>query len=68
MRCELCGRDNITERELAVHTNYFHGSLRHTDQQQPQRIASGACPECGSTLWYQEGCAACSSCGYNKCG
>lgn len=28
---------------------------------------SGACPECGSTLEHESGCAVCRSCGYSKC-
>lgn len=43
--------------------------ITHTaTQQKPQKIASGMCPDCGSTLWYQEGCATCPSCGFSKCG
>ncbi len=28
----------------------------------------GFCPDCGSQLIYEEGCAKCRSCGYSKCG
>ena len=29
---------------------------------------TGLCPDCGSSLVYQEGCHICPSCGYTKCG
>ena len=32
------------------------------------RSMAGLCPECGSTLVYQEGCHICPACGYTKCG
>jgi ribonucleoside-diphosphate reductase alpha chain len=28
---------------------------------------SGACPECGSSLEHESGCAVCRACGYSKC-
>lgn len=28
---------------------------------------AGACPDCGSSLRYADGCLLCSSCGYSKC-
>jgi ribonucleoside-diphosphate reductase alpha chain len=28
---------------------------------------SGACPECGSTLEHESGCAVCRACGFSKC-
>ena len=65
MKCGICNRDGLTEKELSVHTKYFHGKSAH---EQPQKVIAGACPECGSTLWYQEGCANCLNCGYNRCG
>lgn len=67
MKCEQCGREDLSEKELSVHIEFFH-TKQITSYEQPQRIASGACPECGATLWFQEGCASCHSCGYSKCG
>jgi len=52
-------------QELTVHKKYFdHGRL--TNGQKPQRVSAGACPDCGGTLFYQEGCVHCP-CGYSKC-
>lgn len=72
MKCKVCGRDNLTEKELDIHKRYWceprRLAIQKTARQQPQKIASGACPECGATLWYQEGCVTCQSCGYSKCG
>ena len=28
----------------------------------------GACPDCGTALQFQEGCAKCVACGYSECG
>ena len=73
MKCPIpgCGRDGLTEKELDVHLRYFHkvpGKIPSAGQEPPQRFASGVCPECGSTMWFEEGCATCHSCGYSKCG
>lgn len=69
-KCDICGRDNLTERELDMHKRYYHkvGGQPRKVTQPAQKIASGACPDCGATLWYQEGCASCPGCGYSKCG
>lgn len=66
MKCDICGRDNLTEKELAVHTKYFHKRKLET-YEQPQQFAQGACPDCGSVLWFEEGCANCRTCGYSRC-
>ncbi len=63
MKCEICGRDGLTAKELDIHTKYFH-KLKQTSQ----KVTSGVCPECGSTLWFEEGCANCHTCGFSKCG
>lgn len=64
MKCEICGRSNLTARELAVHRKLFHN-------EQPQQISpmsAKVCPDCGAALVLQEGCEYCSICGYSKCG
>ena len=65
MRCDLCGKDGLSDQELRVHKKYFHGSP--AVGQGAQKMVSGACPDCGTTLFYREGCVSCPSCGYNKC-
>lgn len=71
MKCALCDRNNLTAKELAVHNRFFHNHARNVPapvvasmQNNPSR---GACPDCGGTLFYQEGCAKCTTCGYSKC-
>jgi len=53
----------MSEQELAMHKKHFHKVI---SDGQP-KTSAGACPDCGSTLFYQEGCASCPFCGYNKC-
>ena len=67
MKCDICNRDNLTEKELAIHSKYFHKGQR-MKQEQPLKFATGTCPECGATMWFEEGCANCHSCGFSKCG
>ena len=38
-----------------------------TEQGRFGATAVGHCPDCGGTLWYQEGCYICRGCGYTKC-
>jgi len=63
--CNLCYRQFEKQQELAIHQKYFHG-ITHNGQQ-AQKVASGACPDCGSTLFFQEGCVKCQSCGFSNC-
>ena len=62
MKCDKCGRDNLTERELEIHLKYYH---MQDDSQ--QRINAGVCPDCHGDLWHENGCITCHSCGYSKC-
>ena len=67
MKCKECGRDGLSQKELAIHMKYYH-KKQMVSCEQPQKIAAGMCPDCGSTLFYQEGCTTCPSCGYSRCG
>ncbi len=37
-------------------------------QEQAARTFIGTCPDCGSSLAFEEGCAKCHACGYSECG
>jgi len=73
MKCELCGRENLTAKELAVHRRYFHSKQSVVEQPGEmhtgvQVVTASVCPDCEGQLQYQEGCEECASCGYSKCG
>ena len=67
MKCDLCGRDNLTEKELRIHLTIPIPAHRK-NVGQAQKMSVGACPDCGATLFFQEGCSLCQSCGFSKCG
>ncbi len=37
-------------------------------QEQVARMFMGTCPDCGSSMAFEEGCAKCHACGYSECG
>ena len=37
------------------------------DSDSKPKLSNGACPECGSPIYYLEGCNKCQSCGYSQC-
>lgn len=37
-------------------------------EEQAARTFIGTCPDCGSSLAFEEGCAKCHACGYTECG
>ena len=37
-------------------------------EDQAARMFIGTCPDCGSGLAFEEGCAKCHACGYSECG
>ncbi|HKX16538.1 MAG TPA: hypothetical protein VJT33_00815, partial [bacterium] len=42
-------------------------STESRDVQEPLLTFAGVCPDCGSSLAYENGCSHCRSCGYSKC-
>ncbi len=68
MDCDIkdCGRTGLSEKELKLHKKHYHKIGVITSE--GQHIPAGVCPDCGSALFYQEGCATCQSCGYSRCG
>lgn len=42
-------------------------SVPVAQMQQPLLTFAGVCPDCGSSLVYENGCSHCRSCGYSKC-
>lgn len=42
--------------------------LPHTQIAPRPDIEPALCPECGETLFFEEGCLMCKACGYSKCG
>lgn len=62
MKCDKCGRDNLSVQELAIHNKYFHGKVAQN------QVVNGTCPDCGAMMQHEEGCTVCRACGYSKCG
>jgi ribonucleoside-diphosphate reductase alpha chain len=42
-------------------------ALPAPELQQPLLTFAGVCPDCGSSLIYENGCSSCRSCGYSRC-
>jgi ribonucleoside-diphosphate reductase alpha chain len=42
-------------------------ALPAAEIQQPLWTFAGVCPDCGSSLIYENGCSSCRSCGYSRC-
>jgi hypothetical protein len=64
MDCPKCDRKDLNEKELEIHMKVFH---KPKPMQTVQKISNGVCPDCGCTLWLEEGCVHCPSCGFSRC-
>ncbi len=49
---------------IIMEERYLKGSPAKTESS----LAKALCPDCGSEITFEEGCATCHSCGYTKCG
>jgi len=69
VKCPLCGVHIGSDTpEGLARARKLHNKVRHLSTESASRlVASGICPECGATLFSQEGCIICQSCGYSKC-
>ncbi|MGA1847277.1 hypothetical protein [Deferribacter abyssi] len=45
-----------------------YGKIKEIITNYSPKTPAGSCPECGSSLVFEEGCKKCHSCGYSACG
>lgn len=67
MNCPICQREGMNDKEMKVHIKYFHKEDPNDYIAPQQKMTAGICPDCNSTMWFEEGCATCHSCGFSKC-
>jgi ribonucleoside-diphosphate reductase alpha chain len=48
--------------------NRYMGEGKKKTKRSETTLKGDACPECGQTITFEEGCRTCHSCGYSKCG
>lgn len=55
------------EAEIRGNKNHTKVENKNSEGLYSEVVHFGACPECGGTISYEEGCAICHSCGFTKC-
>ena len=58
---------NGHDRPAAAAAAPAPASTEGREVQEPLLTFAGVCPDCGSSLAYENGCSHCRSCGYSKC-
>ena len=46
----------------------YMGNDKKKNKRSENALRGDACPECGQTITFEEGCKTCHSCGYSNCG
>ena len=58
---------NLTENaRIVLENRYLKGKAQKPNQ--AGSLIGVACPECGQTISFEEGCQKCHFCGFTKCG
>jgi ribonucleoside-diphosphate reductase alpha chain len=68
-------QEELPIREPGTHAKTSNGGTQTSAPPVFERLEAeaareflGACPDCGTSLQFQEGCAKCVACGYSECG
>ncbi|HTR45240.1 MAG TPA: vitamin B12-dependent ribonucleotide reductase [Thermodesulfovibrionales bacterium] len=60
--------DAIAKAIEKYHAKHEKGNGNGHKDSHSETMLIGACPECGSSVQHEEGCAKCYTCGFTKCG
>jgi hypothetical protein len=60
--------ENLPEEGSGGGTSAGRKAAFERYREQSAREFLGACPDCGTSLTFQEGCVKCIACGFSECG